>query len=152
VILSLAQGPVEIQLFEKDSPAHCQNFKRLVKSGFFNGTTFYRVCFGFIQGGDPTGTGKGGIEQTIAPEIKRPCLRGSIVAARRDDARNPARESHGSQFFILKQDQPSFTGRYTVFGQVVKGMEIVDRIPLGDKAQDYQVAAGAEKITKAELK
>jgi cyclophilin family peptidyl-prolyl cis-trans isomerase len=153
VVLTTAKGPIEIELFDKDCPAHSQNFKRLAQSGFFNGTGFHLVCFGFVQGGDPTASGKGGIEQPIAAEIKRPCLRGSVVAARRGDEKNPTRASHGSQFFILKQDQPSYNGQYTVFGQVVAGMEVVDRIPLGDKAQDYRVAAAAEeKILKAEVK
>ena len=153
VVLTTAKGPIEIELFEKDCPAHSQNFKRLAQSGFFNGTGFHLVCFGFVEGGDPTGTGKGGIEQTIPAEIKRPCLRGSLVASRRGDEKNPTRASHGSQFFILKQDQPSFNGQYTVFGQVVKGMEVVDRIPLGDKAQDYLVPPAAEeKVLKAEVR
>ncbi len=151
VVLTVAQGQIEIQFFEKDSPAHCENFKRLVKAGFFNGTTFHYVCYGFVQGGDPTGTGKGGIDPTIPAEIKRPCLRGSVVAARRGDEKNPSRASHGSQFLILKQDQPSFTGRYTVFGQVTKGMEIIDRIPPGEGKERLVPASSAEKIIRAEV-
>jgi len=105
-----------------------------------------------VQGGDPTGTGKGGIEQTIAPEIKRAIFRGAVVAARRGDERNPKKESHGSQFLIMKQAYMRWNRDYTAFGQVVRGLEFVDAIPEGQKEKDYLVPAeSAVKIVKIEL-
>lgn len=152
VILSLKDGQVVIRLFDREAPNHCENFKRLVRSGYYSGMSIHRVCPGFVQGGDPTGTGKGGVEQTIPAEIKRPVYRGSVVAARRDDERNPKRESHGSQFFIMKVANPPFNGQYTVFGQVVRGMDLIDKIPVGNKDDDYYLSLGAgEKILKAEV-
>jgi len=151
VVLTTSRGRVVIDLFEKDAPAHCENFKRLVRAGYFNGVPFHRVCYGFVQSGDPSGTGTGGLEETVPAEIKRPHLKGSLVAARKEE-NNPHLDSHGSQFFIMKIVHPSFDRKYTVFGQVIEGMDVVDRIPEGDREQDYQVPPGvAEKIIRAEL-
>jgi cyclophilin family peptidyl-prolyl cis-trans isomerase len=152
VVLTTPLGRIVIDLFEEDCPAHAESFKRLVRTGYLNGTTFHRVCPGFAQGGDPTGSGKGGTDQTIPAEIKHPNVRGAVVAARRGDERNPHRESHGSQFFILKTAAPQFDGQYTVFGRVVEGMEVVDRLPQGDREKDYQIPSNeGEKILRAEL-
>jgi len=151
VVLSLPAGRVVIDLFDEDCPAHCENFRHLVRDGTFNGSSFHRACPGFVQGGDPTGTGKGGPVETIPAEIKRPHVRGSVAAARKSDDRNPRRESHGSQFFIMKFNHPRFDGQYTVFGQVIEGMDVVDKIPLGDREESYQIPpATGEKILRAE--
>jgi cyclophilin family peptidyl-prolyl cis-trans isomerase len=152
VVLITSHGRIVIDLFEKDAPAHCENFKRLVRTGYLNGVSFHRVCPGFAQSGDPAGSGKGGLNETIPPEIKRPHLKGSVVAAARD-SKDPKRGSHGSQFFIMKIAYPKFDGQYTVFGQVIEGMDVVDHLPEGKKGpEDYQVPAGAaEKIVRAEL-
>ena len=152
VVLHLTDGQLVIRLFEADCPKHCENFKRLVRSGYYNGVSFHRVCAGFVQGGDPTGTGKGGAAETIPAEIKRVHMRGALVAARKGDEKNPEKASHGSQFFIMKKYWPSFNGQYTVFGQVIRGFDVLDRIPLGDKENDYLVPeASRVKIVSAEI-
>jgi len=152
VALTLASGRVVIDLFEEDCPAHTENFKRLVTTGYLNGTTFHRVCAGFAQGGDPTGTGTGGRDHPIPAEIKRPHLRGSLVAARLDNDPNSTKESHGSQFLIMKVPHAQFDGKYTVFGQVVEGMDIVDKILMGDREKGGLIDAGAgDRILRAEI-
>jgi peptidylprolyl isomerase len=155
VVVTLNGGRVVIQLFAEDAPAHCENFKRLVRSGYYNGVGFQVVCFGFAQTGERTGAGREGIPPSIPAEIKRPHVRGAVAAARRGDARNPRRESHGSEFLIMKVTHPAFDGQYTVFGQVVEGMEAIDRIQEGDKDSTegpYAIkAAESEKIIKAEV-
>ncbi len=129
--------------FHKDAPGHVQNFKKLTKEGFYDGTTFHRVIPGFmIQGGDPNskddnrendGTGSPGY--TIPAEIKHQHVRGALAAARLPDQFNKERASSGSQFFICLDPQPSLDGGYTVFGYVVEGMEVVQQIALVKRDQ-----------------
>lgn len=153
VVFTLNEGQVVIRLLDREAPNHCENFKKLVKSGYFDGVPFHRVCPGFAQSGDPTGSGKGGIDTTLAAEIaRRPVIRGSVLAARKADDRNPTKASHGSQFLIMKTNQFPWNGQYSIFGQVIRGMEFVDRIAQGTKEDDYAVpAAKASKIVKAEV-
>lgn len=152
LVLHLAKGDVRIDLFEADAPAHAENLKRLVRSGFLNGTVFHRVCPGFIQGGDPTGKGDGGVGTPIPAEIKRPHVRGSLVAARKPDDGNPKKDSHGSQFFIMKQPYQPFDGQYTVFGQVTSGLELLDAIADGVEQHHYLVSISAQtKILRADI-
>ena len=132
-VLQTTAGEVVIDLFEDDTPMHAANFQKLVRQGFYNNLTFHRVIAGFMaQGGDPDGTGRGGPGYTQAAEIKRKHLRGSVAAARLGDRANPDRRSSGSQFYICFGPKPHLDqGGYTVFGQVVKGMENVDKIKKG---------------------
>ena len=124
-------GIIDIELNEEVAPITCENFKKLVKEGFYNGLTFHRVIPGFmIQGGCPDGTGMGGPGYSIKGEfaangVKNPIKhkRGVISMAR---AMNP--NSAGSQFFIMHQDAPHLDGQYAAFGHVVEGMETVDAI------------------------
>lgn len=135
-VITTKFGKIVIELFEKDAPLHCANFKKLIKQKFYDGTTFHRVIPNFvIQGGDPyskdddrTNDGKGGPGYTIPAEIKRKHLRGSVGAARLPDQINPKRESNGSQFYICLRDLPHLDGAYTVFGRVIEGMDVVDKI------------------------
>lgn len=132
VILKTSMGDIEIELNEKDAPLHVANFKKLVKSGFYNGTTFHRVIPGFmIQGGDPnskdadrSNDGQGGPGYTIPAEIKGKHEKGSVAAARLGDNVNPKKESSGSQFYIVTGEASHLDGQYTVFGKVVKGMDV----------------------------
>jgi len=136
VILETNYGNIEIELFDEAAPLHCANFRKLVSEGFYDSLQFHRVIPGFvIQGGDPnTRTadrrtyGMGGPGYTITAEIGKPHLRGSVGAAREGDAINPQRKSNGSQFYICTQAIPHLDGAYAVFGQVVKGMDVVDKI------------------------
>ena len=136
VVMKTSMGDIEIELFEKDAPLHVANFKKLVKSGFYEGTTFHRVIPNFmIQGGDPnskdadrSNDGQGGPGYTIPAEIKAKHEVGSLAAARLGDAVNPKRESSGSQFYIVTGDASHLDGQYTVFGKVTKGLDVAMKI------------------------
>ena len=124
-------GVIEIELNEAAAPITCENFVKLVNSGFYDGLTFHRVIPGFmIQGGCPEGTGMGGpgwhikgefLQNGVANPIKH--TRGVISMARAMDP-----NSAGSQFFIMHQDAPHLDGGYAAFGHVVSGIEVVDEI------------------------
>jgi len=137
VVLETAQGRIVIRFSDREAPLTCANFRRLVATGFYDSTCFHRVIEGFmIQGGDPNSRdadpfndGEGGPGWTVPAEIGLPHLRGSVAMARMPDSVNPSRASNGSQFFICVTDRPDLDrGGYTVFGQVVSGLETVDRI------------------------
>ncbi len=130
-------GDIIIELNEKAAPKTVANFKKLVSEGFYNGTVFHRVIPNFmIQGGDPLSKdpkkrsewGTGGPGYTVPAEIGLSHLRGALATARLGDAANPKKESSGSQFFICVVDCPFLDGEYTVFGKVIKGMEVADEI------------------------
>jgi peptidyl-prolyl cis-trans isomerase B (cyclophilin B) len=124
---------MEIVLFPEKAPKHVENFIALAKSGFYNGTIFHRVIPGFmIQGGDPNTKdpnkletyGQGGPSQRLKAEFNDiPHRRGILSMARTNDP-----NSAGSQFFIVVKDSNFLDGQYTVFGEVVKGMEVADKI------------------------
>ena len=124
-------GIIDIELNEEAAPLTCENFKKLVGQGFYNGLTFHRVIPGFmIQGGCPEGTGMGGpgwhikgefLQNGVVNPIKH--TRGVISMARAMDP-----NSAGSQFFIMHQDAPHLDGGYAAFGHVVSGMDVVDEI------------------------
>jgi cyclophilin family peptidyl-prolyl cis-trans isomerase len=137
VVIQTRLGDIEIELYPGSAPDHAANFLKLVDQEFYVGTTFHRVIPGFvIQGGDPlskdqdrSNDGTGGPGYTVAAEIKLPHVYGSVAAARMGDQVNPERRSSGSQFFICLKALPSLDqGGYTVFGQVVQGMEVAEKI------------------------
>ncbi|GAB4240655.1 MAG: hypothetical protein OHK005_02990 [Candidatus Methylacidiphilales bacterium] len=136
VTISTTFGDIVIELDEKAAPQTVANFKKLVAEGFYNGTTFHRVIPNFmIQGGDPNSKGqdrsthgRGGPGYTIPAEIGLKHTRGAVSCARLPDQVNPSRASSGSQFFICVVDTPFLDGQYTVFGRVVEGMEVADKI------------------------
>jgi len=136
VILKTSMGDIEIELNEKDAPQHVANFKKLVKSGFYKGTTFHRVIPGFmIQAGDPnskdadrSNDGQGGPGYTTPAEIKGKHEKGSVAAARLGDQVNPKKESSGSQFYIVTGEASHLDGQYSVFGKITKGMDIALKI------------------------
>lgn len=136
VIMETSMGNMTIELYEKDAPLHVANFKKLVNSKFYEGTTFHRVIPGFmIQGGDPnskdndrSNDGQGGPGYTIPAEIKQKHERGSVAGARLGDAQNPKRESSGSQFYIVTGEASHLDGQYTVFGKIIKGLDIALKI------------------------
>jgi cyclophilin family peptidyl-prolyl cis-trans isomerase len=137
VVIETDYGKIVIELWGDKAPRHAQNFKKLVRAGYYTGTTFHRVIPGFvIQGGDilsrdanPTNDGTGGPGYTIPAEIGEKHLRGCLSAARLPDQVNPKRASSGSQFFVCVDDLPSLDrGGYTVYGKVIQGMDVVDKI------------------------
>ena len=135
-VLETSVGDITIDLFEDRTPGHAENFKKLVRQGYYDGSPFHRVISGFMaQGGGKWGPGPGGIVDigyTIPAELRPDTLphqRGSVAAARTN---NPEKASSGSQFYICYTPQPMLDQMgYTVFGKVVKGMENVDKITVG---------------------
>jgi peptidylprolyl isomerase len=131
VYLELKSGRVVIQLFPDLAPKHVERVKILCRKGFYDGIAFHRVIEGFMaQGGDPSGTGSKGSDLPDLPgefTQKRHFLRGTVGAARTADP-----NSANSQFFIMFAPGASLDGQYTIWGQVVKGMEFVDTIKRGE--------------------
>ena len=129
-------GKIVIEFYDKDAPKTVANFIKLAKQGFYDGTTFHRVIPGFmIQGGDPNSKsadrsthGTGGPGYTVEAEIKRDHTRGTVATARLGDQVNPDKRSSGSQFFINVKDNGFLNGGYTVFGNVIAGMDVADKI------------------------
>jgi len=137
VVITLEKGgEIRIELFPEDAPKTVESFVTLAKKGFYDGLTFHRVVPGFVvQGGDPKGDGTGGPGYTIKAEFnKRKHVRGTVAMAR---AQHP--DSAGSQFYITFGPQPHLDGQYTVFGQVVAGMEHVDGIGVGDRMRSVRI-------------
>jgi peptidyl-prolyl cis-trans isomerase B (cyclophilin B) len=147
-ILDTDRGVIVIEFYPAVAPKTVENFETLAKKGFYNGLTFHRVVPGFVvQGGDPKGDGSGGpgydVPAEISPAEKH--LRGSVATARLGDAVNPDRKSSGSQFYICLEPQPGLDGQYTVFGGVIEGMAVVDKIQVGDKMKKITLASEAPK-------
>ena len=130
-------GEIRIEFFPEDAPKTDENFVTLAKKGFYNGLNFHRVVPDFVvQGGCPKGNGTGGPGYTIKAEFnKQKHLRGTVAMAR---SQHP--DSAGSQFYICYGTTPHLDGQYTVFGNVVSGMELVDRIKQGDKMTSVTIA------------
>jgi cyclophilin family peptidyl-prolyl cis-trans isomerase len=164
VTIQTPKGTIQLVLFDA-TPLHKENFLKLAQNGFFNGTTFHRIIDNFmIQGGDPNSKdsdplndGNGGPGYTIPAEIL-PTIKhvyGSVAAARMGDQVNPSRASSGSQFYLVenKNGTPFLDGQYTVFGQVVKGLEIIDLIAEQPKDQrDRPKENITMKVTAKKLK
>jgi peptidylprolyl isomerase len=134
LIMTLEGGPVTIRLRPDLAPGHVARIKELAESGFYDGVVFHRVIPGFMaQGGDPTGTGRGGSDR---PNLKaefsaEPHVRGVCSMARTNDP-----NSANSQFFICFDDARFLDKQYTVWGEVVDGMERVDALPKGEPPRE----------------
>ena len=129
LIMQLKTGRVIIEMRPDLAPNHVKRIKELVRKGFYDGTPFHRVIAGFMaQGGDPTGTGAGGSGFKLAAEFSSAHhVRGTVSMARTQDP-----DSADSQFFICFAPAPFLDGKYTIWGQVIDGMEFVDQIKKGD--------------------
>lgn len=136
IYLDLVDGRVVIQLRPDIAPNHVARIKELVRQSFYNGLTFHRVIPGFMaQTGDPKGDGTGGSGQNIKAEFSDvPHVRGTVSMAR---AASP--HSADSQFFICFDEASYLDGKYTVWGQVVSGMEFVDKIKMGSQLNNGKV-------------
>jgi peptidylprolyl isomerase len=145
--LDLKDGRVVIEMRPDLAPKHVARIRELVRKGFYNGVVFHRVIDGFMaQGGDPTGTGTGGSGVKLPAEFsKEPFVRGTVGMAR---AASP--DSADSQFFICFAPAPFLDGKYTVWGQVIKGMEYVDKIKKGSDAANGQVE-NPDKIVRMQV-
>jgi cyclophilin family peptidyl-prolyl cis-trans isomerase/HEAT repeat protein len=140
IIISTRYGAIEMALDVVDTPLTSMSFVRLAQAGFFNGLTFHRVVSGFVvQGGDPRGDGYGGPGSTIRCEYSpRPYGRGAVGMAL------SGKDTGGSQFFIVTEPQPHLDGAYTQFGQVLSGMDVVEKIRPGDVIERIDVFDGRE--------
>src|SRR5262245_48966063 len=144
-VVETAKGSFTIRLLPEVAPKHAALFVQTAKAGGYDGTTFHRIIMGgIIQGGDPltkdpakaSQYGTGGLGVLKAELSDRPFVRGTVAAVRRPSSLDSA----GTQFFVCLQPQPSLAKQYTVFGEVVSGMEVVDQISTtpvdGDKAKE----------------
>jgi peptidylprolyl isomerase len=131
--LDLKDGRVTIRLRPDLAPKHVERVKELVGQGYYDGLKFHRVIPGFMaQTGCPQGTGMGGSGQKLKAEFTdEPFVRGTVGAAR---AMNP--DSADSQFFIMFDEAPHLDGQYTVWGEVVDGMDLVDKIAKGEPPRE----------------
>lgn len=128
VRIMTAKGDIVLEIFGKEAPKAASNFLTLSKDGFYNGLTFHRREEGFvIQGGDPKGNGMGGPGYQFEDEpVKRAYTKGIVAMA------NAGPNTNGSQFFIMLADASFLPPSYTIFGMVISGQDVVDRIQVGD--------------------
>ena len=149
LILDLKDGPVKIKLRPDLAPNHVERIKSLAGSGFYDGVVFHRVIPGFMaQTGDPTGTGSGGSD---LPDLKAEFSsekhrRGTVSAAR---SGNP--NSANSQFYICFDDAPWLDRQYSAWGEVVEGMDNVDKIKKGGEHNNGAISGEPDKILKARI-
>jgi cyclophilin family peptidyl-prolyl cis-trans isomerase len=148
IYLDLKDGRVVIKLRPDLAPKHVEQVKALTKRGFYNGIVFHRVIDGFMaQTGDPTGTGMGGSDLPNIPAefTREPYKRGSVGMAR---SQSP--DSANSQFYLCFDGCGSLTGQYTLWGEIVSGMEFVDKVKKG-AANDNGKVTNPDKIVKMQL-
>ncbi|HEU5283574.1 MAG TPA: peptidylprolyl isomerase [Burkholderiales bacterium] len=145
--LDTKDGRVVIELRPDLAPKHVARIKELVRKGFYDGLVFHRVIEGFMaQTGDPLGNGTGGSGTKLPAEFsKQPFERGTVGMAR---SRDPG--SGDSQFFICFAPAPFLNGQYTVWGQVTQGMDVVDKIKKGDRA-DNGAVQNPDKIVRMQV-
>ena len=138
VFIDTDKGTIEFELAVLDAPQTTRSFIALARKGYFNGLQVHRVVANFVmQDGDPRGDGQGGPGYTIRDELtERPYLRGTVGMAL------SGRDTGGSQFFITHSPQPHLDGQYTAFGHVVNGMDVVDRVQVGDTIRRVRVWDG----------
>jgi cyclophilin family peptidyl-prolyl cis-trans isomerase len=135
VVIKTNKGDIHLQLNPAEAPQTVNNFVALARDGFYDGLVFHRVEPRFvIQGGDPTGTGRGGPGYKFNDEpVRRPYKAGTVAMA------NAGKNTNGSQFFICLEDQPGLPPNYTIFGDTVSGMDVVRSIRPGDVMQSVTV-------------
>ena len=149
LVLDLKDGPVKIKLRSDLAPGHVERIKTLTGQGFYDGVVFHRVIPGFMaQSGDPTGTGSGGsdLPDLQAEFSNEKHKRGTVSAAR---SQNP--NSANSQFYICFDDAPWLDRQYTVWGEVVDGMDNVDKIKKGGEHNNGAISGPPDKILKARI-
>jgi cyclophilin family peptidyl-prolyl cis-trans isomerase len=132
LLLETKDGTVTIELLPEFAPQHVERIRTLAARGFYDGTPFHRVIEGFMaQGGDPTGTGTGGSDLPDLPAEFTPPNKARFVRGTCGMARTNNPDSANSQFFIMFQPSPSLDGQYTIWGRVISGMDLVDKIKRG---------------------
>jgi peptidyl-prolyl cis-trans isomerase B (cyclophilin B) len=129
--IETTKGTIQVELYASHAPLTVNNFIFLARAGFYDGIVFHRVIADFmIQGGDPTGSGRGGPGYKFADETRGNPLKhetGSLSMA------NAGPDTNGSQFFITHSPQPHLDGKHTVFGKVVAGQDVVNAVCQGDR-------------------
>lgn len=152
VVFETTQGKIVLALKPDIAPKACENFEGLVKKGYYDGISFHRIIPRFmIQGGDPTGTGRGGqsiFGQPFEDEFKPNVIfdKAGILAMA-----NAGRNTNGSQFFITTVPTPWLNGRHTIFGEVVEGMDVVRKLE-NVPTDSHDRPVDSQKILKAYLK
>ena len=137
VKIETSRGDIELELYLEHAPKTVNNFVFLTKQGFYDGVIFHRVINDFmIQGGDPTGTGTGGPGYKFEDEVDgNPLVHDTGVISMANSGPN----TNGSQFFITHSPQPHLNGNHTVFGKVVEGQDVVNKIKQGDSMVSIKV-------------
>ncbi len=127
VRMETSKGTIVFELFGEDAPKAVSNFVYLTEGGYYDGLTFHRVESWVVQGGDPTGTGRGGPGYKFEDEtVTKQYVRGVVAMA------NAGPNTNGSQFFFLTQDTP-LPPAYTIFGTITEGLSVIDKLAIGDK-------------------
>ena len=136
VVIETSRGNIAFRMQDKEAPNTCENFVKLAKKGFYDNLTWHRVIDNFVvQGGCPKGDGTGGPGYTIAAELsERPHVKGTVAMAR-----GSALDSAGSQFYIARTTLPHLDKKYTVFGQMTSGFDVLDKIKQGDAIKKISV-------------
>lgn len=139
-VIQTARGRMKLRFYSLDAPQTVRREIELMKSGFYDGLTFHRVVPGFIiQGGDPTGTGRGGSGVVQRAEFnQRPHVPGAVAMARAEEDIHSA----DSQFYISLGTHPTLDQNYTVFGQLIEGIEVANQIQVGDRITAIQFEVG----------
>jgi len=147
-VVETSKGAFTISFLPDIAPAHVLNFIALAETGFYNGLTFHRYVEGFVvQGGDPLANGTGGPGYTLPAELSEKPLhvKGALGMARTGDDTNPERRSSGSQFYICLDDVHRLDTKYTVWGNIADGMDVVLNLRVGDAIKNVEI----RKIGKA---
>ena len=141
-LIKTNKGFFEIRFFIDEAPVHVLNFQYLSRTGFYNNIKFYRYIPNYIiQGGDKNGDGSGGTGYTLEPEFSNIRHRRGIVAMSRiRGEENPHRESNGSQFYICLGDAPQLNGLYSIFAEVVSGMDVVEQLRPEDEILEIRLS------------
>jgi peptidyl-prolyl cis-trans isomerase B (cyclophilin B) len=153
VVIKTDKGDIKALVYASKTPVTAASFLNLAKRGYFDGLTFHRVLSDFmIQGGDPTGTGRGGPGYTFEDETIRGLLHDSagVLSMANSDrgkrAYSNSGHSNGSQFFITHLPTPHLDGMHTVFGKVTQGQDVVNQIAQGDKIKTIEVVGSTDAL------
>jgi len=152
VVLETNQGNIELKLMPQVAPKACENFTKLVEKGYYNGIIFHRVIKGFmLQGGDPTGTGRGGTSIWGKPFVDEVITEVTFDKPGILAMANAGPSTNGSQFFITTAKTPWLNMRHTIFGEVISGYDVVQKIEdIETDSEDRPVTE--QKIIKAYVK
>lgn len=122
-------GLIVAKLYTQDAPKNVTNVANLAIEGFYDGLTFHRIIEGFvIQGGDPEGTGAGGLGYTVPAEIAKTHVKGCMAMARKGDDVNPEKANSSCQFYFCLEDVHKLDGNYTVIGEIVDGLDVMEAV------------------------